>query len=363
MLARLAFAWVTVAIFLVFGGAWLERPLSGIAAAGIFAWLFATMAWSAYGAVKIADRLAEILGEPLGSLVLTLTVIGLEGVLTGIVVVTSDASATIGRDALFGANMIMINLAGGLALLLGGWRHRVQRHNFQGTSAYLVIVITLSVLGFILPSYTGAVPKGSMTTVQAAGVMVVALVMFAVLLWMQVGPRRHSFDEPGASSGMGMAGISFNENHESTFKLALLLIAGVLPVLLLGKSLTTLLDLAGARFGTPPAAGGVVIAIIVVSPNLISSIQAGLANRPQRAANLALGSCAPALGLIMPIILGIGLVTGKSMIMGVGQAEVVLLTVTLALAVTVFSRRQTTLLDGAAHLAVFAVYVVLLFSP
>ena len=55
--------------------------------------------------------------------------------------------------------MIMINFAGGLALFLGGLRHREQTYNFQGTSAYLAVVITLSVLGFILPNYTEATPQ------------------------------------------------------------------------------------------------------------------------------------------------------------------------------------------------------------
>ena len=129
------------------------------AAAVLFLWLFATMVWSAFGAINVADTLAEILGEPLGSLVLTLTIICLEGVLIGIAMMTSDSGATIGRDTLFGANMIMINFAGGLALFLGGLRHREQTYNFQGTSAYLAVVITLSVLGFILPNYTEATPQ------------------------------------------------------------------------------------------------------------------------------------------------------------------------------------------------------------
>ena len=55
--------------------------------------------------------------------------------------------------------MIMINFAGGLALFLGGLRHREQTYNFQGTSAFLAVVITLSVLGFILPNYTEATPR------------------------------------------------------------------------------------------------------------------------------------------------------------------------------------------------------------
>ena len=148
---------------------------------------------------QIADKLAEILGEPLGSLVLTLTIICLEGVLIGIAIMTSDSGATIGRDTLFGANMIMINFAGGLALFLGGLRHREQTYNFQGTSAYLAVVITLSVLGFILPNYTEATPQGSVTNVQATGISLVTLFIYVTFLLIQIGRHKHFFEESEAS--------------------------------------------------------------------------------------------------------------------------------------------------------------------
>jgi Ca2+:H+ antiporter len=369
---RLGFAWLTVVLFLVFGSTWLAEPISTAAAAVLFVWLFATMVWSAFGALKVADKIAAILGEPLGSLVLTLTIIGLEGVLIAIAILTSDAGATIGRDTLLGANMIMINLAGGLALFLGGLRHREQSYNFQGTSAYLAVVITLCAIGFILPNYTEATPHGSVTNVQAAGIIAVTLGIYVTFLLLQIGRHKHFFVEPDAGGTLktepapvAAAGdkAAPAESKGGIGQLALLLLAGVVPVLLLGKFLTTLLDHASTKLGTPPALGGVVIALIVVSPKLISAIKAGLADEPQRAANLALGSCAPAMGVILPIILAIGLVTGKTIIMGVVPSEVILLALTLILAALTFSGPRTTLLEGAAHLAIFVMYIVLMFSP
>jgi Ca2+:H+ antiporter len=364
-IARLVIAWITVALFLVFGGTWLADPISSTAAAVLFLWLFATMVWSAFGAINVADQLAEILGEPLGSLVLTLTIICLEGVLIGIAILTSDSGPTIGRDTLFGANMIMINFTGGLALFLGGLRHREQTYNFQGTSAFLAVVITLSVLGFILPNYTKATPAGSVTNVQAAGMVVVTLFLYVTFLLIQIGRHKHFFEESGAS-GKAEAGSS---NPASKLqmgdigRLALLLVAGVVPILLLGKFLTTLLDYASNKLGTPPALGGVILALIVVSPKVISAVKAGIANQPQRAVNLALGSCAPAMGIIFPIILGIGIVTGKTIIMGATPSDVILLALTLVLSALTFCGAHTTLLEGAAHLAVFLMYIVLMFSP
>lgn len=369
---RLIIAWVTVAVFLLFGGRWVTDQMTGGVAAVLFLWLFATMVWSAFGAIKVADKLAEILGEPLGSLVLTLTIIGLEGVLIGIAILTSDSGATIGRDTLFGANMIMINLAGGLALFLGGLRHIEQSYNFQGTSAYLAVVITLCVLGFILPNYTEAVPHGSVTGVQAAGLMALTLFIYVTFLILQIGRHKHFFidAESAETTEVQPAGLPESDSGVSAAKgkpgipaLGLLLVAGVVPVLLLGKYLTSLLDYASDNLGTPPALGGVILALIVVSPKMISAIKAGLANQPQRAVNLALGSCAPAMGVILPIILAIGLVTGKTVILGVVPSEVILLALTLVLAALTFSGPRTTLLEGAAHLTVFVMYLVLMFSP
>src|SRR5262245_52704822 len=268
-IVQLGIAWGTVALFLGFGKSWLAEPISTAVAAGLFIWLFAVMVWSAFGALKVADKIAEILGEPLGSLVLTLTIIGLEGVLIAIAILTSDAGATIGRDTLLGANMIMINLAGGLALFLGGLRHKEQTYNFQGTSAYLAVVITLCVIGFILPNYTKATPHGSVTNVQAAGIVIVTLFIYVTFLLIQIGRHKHFFVEPDPSSnvktepsatGEASSGVPSKPEKGGLGQLTLLLLAGVVPVLLLGKYLTTLLDHASTKLGTPPALGGVIIA-------------------------------------------------------------------------------------------------------
>jgi Ca2+:H+ antiporter len=363
--AQLGFAWVTLVLFLLFGKTWLGEPISTFTAAFLFLWLFGAMIWAAFGAIDVADTLAEMLGEPLGSIVLTLTIICFEGMLVAVAMLTSDAGATMGRDTLFGANMIMINFAGGLALFLGGLRHREQMHNFQGASAFLAVVTVQSVLGFILPNYTNAIPHGSLTSLQAAGLILVTLVMYFTLLAVQIGRHKHFFDEPKTS------GIAETASGEPALKpdmavigkLTLILIASIVPILLMGSYLTTLLDYGSEKLGTPPALGGIILALIVISPKLISAVKAGYENQPQRSVNLALGSCAPAMGVIFPIILGVGVVTGKTVIMGAEPADVILLALTLVLSALTFTGTHTTLLEGIAHLAVFFMYIILMFSP
>jgi Ca2+:H+ antiporter len=216
----------------------------------------------------------------------------------------------------------------------------------------------MSTIGLILPSYTQAVPRGSVTPIQSGAIAVLTLFLYGTFLVLQMGRHKSFFMEAEAAGETGgKAGTGSVGKH------SLLLVAGILPIILLSGSLATLIDKGIAILGAPSALGGFLIAILVVSPKAISAIKAGAANQPMRALNLALGSCAPAVGLIVPVILGIGIVTGKTLIMGVGPGDAVLLGTTLLLSVVTFSGPRTTVLEGAAHLVLFFMYLVLIFSP
>jgi len=143
--------------------------------------------WSSFGCVKEADHLANLLGEPLGSLVLALAIITIEAVLIGAVVLGSSNGPTMGRDTIFAANMIMINATGGLALLLGGLHHKEQEYNLQGAAAYLAVIIPLAVIGLILPSFTHAEPRGSVTLIQAAAIAILTIFLYVIFLILQIG--------------------------------------------------------------------------------------------------------------------------------------------------------------------------------
>ena len=91
-----------------------------IRSAALFLWLIAIIAWCAFGVVERADHLAELLGEPLGTLILTLSIVTIEVALIAAVMLTADAAPTLGRDTMFALLMIILNGVVGLALLLGG---------------------------------------------------------------------------------------------------------------------------------------------------------------------------------------------------------------------------------------------------
>ena len=100
-------------------------------------WLFAIILSSAFAVVHHAESLAVRLGEPLGTLVLTLSVIGIEVMMISAVMLTGEGKPALARDTMFGVVMIVLNGMIGLSLLLGGLRHHEQEYNLQGANSFL----------------------------------------------------------------------------------------------------------------------------------------------------------------------------------------------------------------------------------
>ena len=68
------------------------------------------------------------------------------------------------------------------------------------------------------------------------------------------------------------------------------------------------------------------------------------------------------IGLTIPAVLTIGLITGKTVVLWLDPANSVLLVLTLAVSVLTFVNNRTNVLMGAVHLLLFLAYVMLLFE-
>jgi len=142
---------------------------------------------------------------------------------------------------------------------------------------------------------------------------------------------------------------------------AILLVALMLPIVLLAHDLALVIDFGIASVGAPVALGGVLIAIIVFTPESITAVKATLSNQLQRSINLCLGAFVSTVGLTLPAVLTVGLVTGKSVVMGVSPTETVLLLMTVGLTALTFLGQRASALQGTLHLTLFVVFGVLLF--
>src|ERR1700760_1143959 len=150
----LGLSFLTVLVFSLFGDRFYADMSNPFGLFLVFAWLFGVVLASCLSVVRHADHLAEALGQPYGTLILTLSVTAIEVMSISAVMLHGANNPTLVRDTLFSVVMIILGGMGGVSLLVGGWRHREQHYNLQGANTYLGVIIPLAVLNLILPNYT-----------------------------------------------------------------------------------------------------------------------------------------------------------------------------------------------------------------
>jgi len=351
----------TIAIFLVVGRDLNELTTRTLPLLGVFVWLFAVILWSAVCVVRHADCLAIKFGEPYGTLILTLSAISIEVVVISTAMLHGANNPTLGRDAIFAVIMIALNGLVGLSLMLGGLRYREQHYNIQGVNAYLNVIMALAVLGLVLPNFTISTSGPTFSTEQEIFFAAVSLLLYAVFLLIQTLRHRGYFldvkETATKHSPHHLARIRSTGFH------ALMMLLYLAAVIFLAEKFAVPLDNSIEQFHMPQAFGGAVIAALVLSPEGLGGITASLQNQLQRSINILFGSVLATIGLTIPAVLMIGLLTKRSVSLGLQGGNLPLLLLTLAVSVVTFTSRKTNVLQGCIHLLLFAVFVLLIFAP
>lgn len=325
----------------------------------VFVWLFVVALGSIMAVVRHADLLAIRLGEPFGTLILTLSVVAVEVVSISAISLQGHGDPTLARDTLFAVVMILLNGMVGLALLVGAWRHHEQQYNLQGANAYLGLILPLAVLSLVLPNFTQTTPGPVMSLGQSIFLIVMAAGLYLGFLVLQTGRHRGYFmlsdvDEPTHPAPSGEAPPLAHH--------ALFLALYMAPVVFLAEQLGTPLDHLIQTASAPAALGGLVIAALVATPEAISAVRAAFGDHLQRAVNIVLGSTLATIGLTVPVVLVIGLATDRGVVLGLDHTDFVLLLLTLAVSVVTFASGRTNVMQGAVHLLLFAAYLLLMFE-
>jgi Ca2+:H+ antiporter len=237
------------------------------ASAGLLVGLFFVMFWLAFAVVRHAESLATLLGEPYGTLILTLSVIGIEVALISSIMITGSNKPTLARETMFSVVMIVLNGLVGLTLVIGGMRHRFQHYNLQGANAYLAVLIPLAALSLILPRYSTSAPGGELSQLHAAFLIGMSVILYGVFLGVQTITHSDIFRQPVAD--MAGVGEASHDHHGFTVRTVpyhcIALLLAMLPIVLLSKNLAIYVDYGIEKLGAPLALGGFLIAALVLS--------------------------------------------------------------------------------------------------
>jgi Ca2+:H+ antiporter len=369
---QLVAGWISVALFMVFGPTMMAQDSVAIRA-GLFLWLFVVIMWGAFTVVRHAEEIAHRVGEPYGTLVLTMSVTVIEVSFIVVVMLGSDADSTLARDTIFAVTMITLNGMAGLCILLGGLRHEQQSYNLLGARAFLGVIVPLATIALILPNFTTTTEGPTLSHIQAIIFGIMTLLLYGVFLGIQTVRHSSFFKDPGDAATTDEPAFADEEDDDahghaadgetSTLYHVVMLLLALLPVVLLTEELAHIVEDGIAALGLPEALAGLLVAILVLSPEAMGAIRAAIGNQLQRSVNIAAGSALATIGLTVPSVLLIGVMTDRHIVFGLPAEEMVLLILTLIVTMMTFNGPRTNILQGAVHLVLFAVYAVLLFNP
>jgi len=191
---------------------------------------------------------------------------------------------------------------------------------------------------------------------------VMSLSLYAIFLLIQTMRHRRYFIDSKEVVGETNSTHHPLHMHSTAFHAAMLLLY-LVAVILLAEKFAIPLDNSIEKFNVPQEFGGAMIAALVLSPEGLGAIRASLRNQLQRSINILLGSVLATIGLTIPAVLMVSLITKRPVTLGVQGGNLPLLLLTLAVSVVTFTSRKTNVLQGCIHLLLFAVFVLLIFAP
>jgi Ca2+:H+ antiporter len=350
-LAVLLFAAVTVTGYI------FTPSAAGLVFAGV---LLLILFGTVFAAVHHAEVVAERIGEPFGTLLLTLSVTIIEVALIATIMLGEKAAVTtLARDTVFAVVMIVCNGLVGICILAGGLRYREQDIQVSGSSLYLSVLSVLATITLIMPNYTLTTPGPVFSTGQLGFVSAVTILLYGVFLYTQTVRHRDYF----VAQTDGAAHDGPQASNRIIMLSAILLLVSLLAVVLLAKKFSQVVDAGAALIGAPPAFAGILVALLILMPEGLAAIVAARRNDLQKSINLALGSSLATIGLTIPAVAVAAYELDKQLVLGLPAQDMVLLALTLLLSLLTLGSGRTNILFGLVHLVVFAVFIFLVFVP
>ncbi|MBX5228263.1 calcium:proton antiporter [Rhizobium sp. NLR9b] len=328
----------------------MGRGLALIATAA----LVATIVLASIRVAHHAELLAVKVGDPYGTMILTLSALAVEVVILA-TMISGESSPTLVRDTIYSALMFDINGILGLAALLGGLKHGEQPYNDNSGKTYGVMILTAMGISMIVPEF---VPSDKWHY-YSAFTIVAMIALYGLFLRMQVGqhsyffsysyPRserkRESQEEHGAD---GPAAVSIAT-----------ILVGVVIIGLLAEFMSAFMTEGLRDSGAPIAVTAVVVAAISAAPEILTALRAALKNRMQATVNIAMGASLSTVILTVPVMEAIALYTGQPFIMAMTPVQTVMVTITLIAAAINLNDGETNAIEGMTHFILFATFVML----
>jgi Ca2+:H+ antiporter len=333
--------------------------------AGVGTWLVLLCIAGLIGAVAASVHHAEVVahrvGEPFGTLVLAVSVTVIEAsLILSMMLAGGPEVASLPRDTIYAAIMIICNGVVGACVLVGGIVHREQSFRAEGANAGLAGLIAMAALSLVLPAFTISTPGGTYSVLQLEFAAITSAVLWAVYVFIQTVRHRDYFLPTDAANAEEHAAPPTTRDAITSFGL---LLVSLVAVVGLAKILSPAIETTLVKAGAPSAVLGILIAMLVLMPEGFAALRAARANRLQTSINLAIGSALASIGLTIPVVAVAAILLDMPLVLGLGDKDLVMLVVTFLVSIVTLASGRTHMMQGAVHLVLFATFLFLAFVP
>jgi Ca2+:H+ antiporter len=299
-----------------------------------------------------AERIALRLGDPYGTMILTLSAVLVEVIVLGLVIF-HEPSPTLARDTIYAAVMLDINGILGLAALIGGIKYGEQSYNDDSARTYSVMILTAMGVSMVVPEF---IPDTA-TYSYSLFTIVAMLLLYAVFLRMQTGPHSYFFSYTYPEKRIRQ---SVQPDMQLSIRNSVLLLGGGVAIIgVLAEVMSKSLSVSVAHLDVPMAIPAIVVALISASPEILTALRAALANRMQAVVNIALGASLSTVILTVPLIEALALFTGISFDMAMTPVQTTMVLITLVVTAINLNDGQTNAIEGMTHFVLFATFLML----
>lgn len=348
--------------------AWLSYMGSFVFSSGYYSVLLAFfLMGSILAAVYHSEVIAHRLGEPFGTLLLAFAITVIEvGLIISIMMGAKGLeTVTLARDTVFAAVMIILTGIIGSCIVIGSLRYREQSFTLQGVSTALITLTSVIIFVLILPNYTISHLGGEYTSFQLLFIALISLGLYLGFTMIQTIRHRSFFISPQNKLSGNQPLQDDNEiiSQKQLYISCILLISSLGIVVLLAKLLSKDVEHIVVSVGAPKSLVGIIIAGIVLLPEGLTAFRAAKSDEIQTSLNLAFGSALASLGLSIPAIAIISVITGIRMTLGIDIKSTILLGLSLFIITVSLATGRTNIMQGIVLIAIFLIYLFITIVP
>lgn len=318
---------------------------------------------SVMSAVHHSEIIAERVGEPYGTIILAISITVIEvSIIISLMMSEGSEAASLARDTVYAATMLILNGIIGFCLFIGGLKHYEQNFSASSVTIGLVSLVSIIVFTLVFPTFTESVHGSYYSTPQLIFASIACIVIYSSFLFAQTKRYRHYFLTAGdEENGEVTNHIAISNKTFYTSLVFLLVSLGI--VVLLAKTLSPTIESIIISYHLPKSLVGVIIASIILLPEAIAAIIAARKNRLQTSLNLALGSALASIGLTIPSVAAVCIIMGMPIILGLDIKSIVLLAVSVFTVMLSLSKGKSNIVYGVVLLVNLFAFIFLMIYP